>query len=207
LDPLPASGTIGCMATRILAFAGSARAGSYNKQLLAVTVEGARAAGAEVTHVDLREFALPLYDGDLEREHGLPDAARRLRALFHGHSGLLLACPEYNSSITGLLKNTIDWVTRDERGQGTLDAFDGKVAGLVSASPGALGGLRGLVHVRQILGNIRVLVIPQQFALSRAHEAFDPTGALEDPKQAATAGGVGRAVAELLRRLGGERPS
>jgi chromate reductase len=189
------------MAPRILAFAGSSRAGSYNKQLLGVTSEAARAAGAEVTRIDLRDFALPLYDGDLERDHGLPDAARRLRALFHAHAGLLLACPEYNSSITGLLKNTLDWVTRDERGQGTVDAFDGKVAGLVSASPGALGGLRGLVHVRQILGNLRVLVIPQQFALSKAHEAFDADGGLKDPKQAKAAGDVGRALAELLRRL------
>jgi len=186
---------------RILAFAGSARAGSFNKKLVPIVAAGARAAGAEVTTIDLRDFPLPIYDGDLESSSGLPGNAKKLRELFRAHRGLLLACPEYNSSITPLLKNTIDWVTRDERGAGTIECFEGKVAGLVAASPGALGGLRGLVHVRAILGNIKVLVVPEQVAVTKAHEAFDEHGQLKDAKQSAAVESVGAAVARLLALL------
>ncbi|MBV9464095.1 MAG: NAD(P)H-dependent oxidoreductase [Verrucomicrobiae bacterium] len=186
---------------RILAFAGSTRRDSYNKKLIAVGVEGAKKAGAEVTLIDLRDFPLPLYDGDLEQEKGLPPNAAKLRDLLKSHAGLLIASPEYNSSITGVLKNTIDWTTRSEEKEGTLDAYHGKVAGLLSASPGGLGGLRGLVHVRAILGNIGVLVIPEQSAVSSADEAFDENGALRDAKKAESVRRVGARLAELLKRI------
>jgi NAD(P)H-dependent FMN reductase len=188
-------------AARILAFAGSARVESLNKKVLAVAVAGARAAGAEVTLVDLREYPLPIYDGDWEVEHGLPDVARALRGLFLEHRGLLIAAPEYNSSITPLLKNTIDWVTRTDGARPSLECFEGKVAGLVSAGPGNFGGLRGLVHVRSILGNIRVLVVPEQVAVPRAGEAFDETGKLKDARQNAAVEGVGAAVVRLVAKL------
>lgn len=188
-------------AARLLAFAGSARAGSFNKKLLAVAVQGARGAGAEVTVVDLRDLPLPLYDGDLEERDGLPQNARELTRLFLAHQGLLLACPEYNSSITPLLKNTLDWVSRPAEGEAPLACYAGKVAGLVAASPGALGGLRGLVHVRAILSSINVLVVPEQMAVSKAHEAFDAQGALKDAKQRALVENVGAAVAKLCARL------
>ena len=126
------------MPARILAFAGSARRDSLNKKLLQVAVAGARAAGAEVTVLDLRDLPLPLYDGDLEAAEGLPANARALKQQLRAHAGLLLACPEYNSSVTPLLKNAIDWASRAEPGEAPLACFEGKVAGLVSASPGAL---------------------------------------------------------------------
>jgi NAD(P)H-dependent FMN reductase len=190
------------VSVRILAFAGSARRDSVNKKLLQVASAGARDAGAEVTIIDLADHPLPLYDGDLEAGEGLPDNAHKLKALFRNHHGLLLACPEYNGSITPLLKNTIDWVTRPAGSdEPMLAAFDGKTAGLVSASPGALGGLRGLAHVRQILSGIRVHVIPQQHALARAGDAFDSRGTLSDPSTDATVKGIGRALAETTAKL------
>ena len=188
-------------AARLLAFAGSARGGSFNKKLLAVAAQGARSAGAEVTLLDLRDLPLPLYDGDLEERDGLPANALELKRLFLAHQGLLLACPEYNSSITPLLKNTLDWVSRPADGEAPLACYAGKVAGLVAASPGGLGGLRGLVHVRAILSNINVLVVPEQVAVSKAHEAFDAQGALKDAKQRALVENVGAAVAKLCAKL------
>ncbi|WP_200343523.1 NAD(P)H-dependent oxidoreductase [Rhodovibrio sodomensis] len=190
------------MSVRILALAGSARRDSVNKKVLQAAVAGAQDAGADVTAIDLADYPMPLYNGDLEASDGLPDTAHKLKALFREHHGLLLACPEYNGSITPLLKNTIDWVTRPaDSDEPTLAAFDGKTAGLVAASPGGLGGLRGLAHVRQILSGIRVHVIPQQHALARAGEAFDADGRLSDPAADAAVKGIGRALAQTTARL------
>jgi NAD(P)H-dependent FMN reductase len=186
---------------KILAFAGSTRTDSYNKRLVKIAVAGARAAGAEVTLIDLRDFPLPLFDGDLEARDGLPANGRRLKDLFLAHHGLLISAPEYNSSITAVLKNTIDWVSRPVPGEAPLACFDGKVACLMSASPGALGGLRGLVHVRAILGNIKVLVLPDQVAVSKAGEAFNPDGSLKDPKQQAAVEGLGARLAWVIAKL------
>jgi len=187
------------MTAKILAFAGSARADSMNKKLVAVAAAAARAAGGEVTLVDLRDFPMPLYDGDLEAASGLPEHAKRMKALFLAHDELLISCPEYNSSITPLLKNTIDWVSRPAPGEAPLACFDGKVAALVAASPGALGGLRGLVHVRSILGNIGVIVLPSQVAVGKAYEAFGADGKLKDGKQQAS---VEREAAQLVATVG-----
>ena len=184
---------------RVLAVAGSARVDSYNSKLVKVAAEGARGAGAEVTLVDLRDFPLPLFDQDLEAEGGLPDNARELKEIMLKHDGLLIAAPEYNSSITPLLKNTIDWVSRPGDGEKGLIAYEGKVAAIMSASPGGLGSLRGLVHLRSILSNIGVLVIPDQVAVGKAHEAFGPDGNLVDEKRRASVQGLGMSVAKLLR--------
>jgi NAD(P)H-dependent FMN reductase len=186
---------------KILAFAGSTRTDSYNKRLVKIAAAGARAAGAEVTLIDLRDFPLPLFDGDLEAREGLPPNGRKLKDLFLAHHGLLIAAPEYNSSITAVLKNAIDWVSRPVPGEAPLACFDGKVAGLMSASPGALGGLRGLVHVRAILGNIKVLVLPDQIAVSKANEAFNLDGSLRDPNQQAAVEGLGGELARVIARL------
>jgi NAD(P)H-dependent FMN reductase len=188
---------------RILAFAGSTREGSWNKKLLRVAVEAARGAGAEVTHLDLRDFPMPLYDGDLEAREGIPPVAAEFRRTMIDHEGLLLCCPEYNSSVTGVWKNAIDWASRPSPGLPELAAFDGKVAGLLSASPGALGGLRGLVHARQILSNVRVLVIPEQFALSKAADAFDERGNLKDAKAQASTERVAKRLWAVLSKLRG----
>lgn len=186
---------------KILAFAGSARGASFNKRLIAIAVAGAKAAGAEATLVDLRDYPLPLFDQDLEASTGVPENARKLQRLMLAHQGLMISAPEYNSSITPLLKNTIDWLSRPSPDAGPLACFIGKTAILMSASPGALGGLRGLVHVRSILGNIQVLVLPDQIAVSKAHEAFQDDGSLKDAKQQAAIEGLGRRLAEVLAKL------
>jgi chromate reductase, NAD(P)H dehydrogenase (quinone) len=188
---------------RILAFAGSTRTESFNKHLVKIAAAGARVAGAEVTLIDLRDYPLPVYDGDLEARDGLPANARKLKDLFLAHQGLLISAPEYNSSITAVLKNAIDWVSRPVPGEAALNCFDGKVAALMSASPGALGGLRGLVHVRAILQNIRVLTIPEQVAVPNAAEAFAPNGSLKDAKQQTAVEALGVKVAQILARLRG----
>ena len=189
------------MTPRILAFAGSTRRDSFNKRLVPIACRGARDAGAEVTLIDLKDFPLPLFDQDLEAEHGMPEGGAKLKRLFSEHDGLLISSPEYNSSITGVLKNAIDWVSRPAPDEPPLVAFRGKVATLMSASPGALGGLRALVHVRSILGNIGVIVLPDQIAVAKAHEAFQPDGSLVDPKRQAGVLGLGKTLASFLAKL------
>ena len=128
------------MTPRILAFAGSLRRESFNKKLVPIAAKAARDAGAEVTLIDLKDFPLPLFDQDLEAEQGMPENGKKLKQLFIDHDGLLIASPEYNSSITAVLKNAIDWVSRPAPGEASLVAFRSKVSTLMSASPGALGG-------------------------------------------------------------------
>jgi NAD(P)H-dependent FMN reductase len=187
---------------KILAFAGSTRTGSFNKKLAAAAAEGARTGGASVTVVDLRDLALPLFDEDLEAASGLPEGAQKLKALLRECDGFLIASPEYNSSITAVLKNAIDWASRSETDdEPPLAAFRGKVAALCSASPGALGGLRGLVHLRAILGNIGVIVLPDQVCISTAHEAFDEAGRLKDERKMKQVAALGRGLAEFFTKL------
>jgi chromate reductase len=186
---------------KILAFAGSTRTDSFNKKLIKIAVEGARAAGAEVTLVDLRDFPMPLYDGDLEEAGGIPEQGKRLKKLFLEHDGLMISSPEYNSSIPGVLKNALDWVSRSEPGEAPLACFSGKTAALMSASPGALGGSRALVVVRMMLGNIRVLVLPDSVSVSKAAEAFNPDGSLKDAKQAASVHKLGKTLSDTIAKL------
>lgn len=168
---------------KILAFAGSIRRDSWNRKLIQVAVEATRAAGGEVTLIDLADYPLPLMDEDLEARDGLPDNALRLKALFKEHEALLIASPEYNSSIPPLLKNTIDWVSREWQGESGLVPYQNKVAALLAASPGTFGGMRMLPHLRQILNTLGVLVLPGQFSLPHADDkAFDEEhGALKSP--------------------------
>ncbi len=186
---------------KILAFAGSTRTDSFNKKLVKIAATGAMEGGADVTVIDLRDFAMPLYDGDLEQQQGLPSNAKKLKDLMLSHQGFLISAPEYNSSISGVLKNTIDWVSRPSAGEESLACFKGKVAGIMSASPGGLGGLRGLVHVRAILENISVLVIPDQIAVGKAHEVFNADGTLKDKKQEDQVKRIGSSVAKLLLKI------
>lgn len=187
---------------KILAFAGSTRRESFNKKLVKIAVEGARAAGAEVMLIDLRDFPMPLYDGDLEAESGLPEYARKLKQLMIAHHGFLIAAPEYNSSITGVLKNTIDWTSRPESDdEPDLVCFRDKTVALMSASPGGLGGMRGLVHVRAILGNIGAVVLPDQVAVSAAHEAFDENGALKNARKQKSVADLGNKLVEFTAKL------
>ena len=189
---------------KIVAFAGSLRAGSFNKKLLAIAVDAARAVGAEVTVIDLREPALPLYDQDLEDASGLPDGAKKFKALLRASDGFLIASPEYNSSVTGALKNAIDWASRSESDdEPPLVAFRGKCAALISASPGQLGGLRGLVTLRSILGNIGVLVLPDQVCIAKAQEAFDEAGKLKDERKVKQVAALAKELVELGAKLEG----
>jgi len=186
---------------KILAFAGSTRADSFNKRLVQVAAQGARSAGAEVNFVDLRDLPMPFFDEDLEATEGMPAGAQQFKQLLMTHQGLLIASPEYNSSFSAVLKNALDWASRTAPGEPPLAAFSGKVAAIMSASPGALGGLRGLVPLRLLLGNISILVIPQQVAISKAHEAFNEDGTLKDPKQQQSIANLGARVANLLLKL------
>jgi chromate reductase len=172
----------GQLMTKILAFSGSTRRDAWNRKLIQAAVDATRAAGGEVTLIDLADYPLPIYHGDLEDKEGLPDSALRLKALFKDHDALLISSPEYNSSIPPLLKNTIDWVSREWQGESGLLPYQNKVAAIMSATPGALGGMRMLPHLRQILDTLGVIVLPGQFALSHADQAFDPeNGALKSP--------------------------
>lgn len=169
---------------KILAFAGSSRIDSFNKKLVKFAAEGAKKTGAEVKYIDLLDYPMPLFNEDLEKQAGLPQKVREFKHLLREHQGFLIACPEYNGSITPLLKNAIDWASRSEPNEKPLSCFQGKVAALLATSPGGLGGIRGLVHVRAILEGIGVLVIPEQKAIPNAYQAFDQSGQLKDEKQA-----------------------
>jgi chromate reductase, NAD(P)H dehydrogenase (quinone) len=187
---------------KIVAFAGSTRAGSFNKKLVHIAAQAARDAGAEVTVVDLKDLPMPLYDGDLEEASGLPENAKKWKTILRAHDGFLISSPEYNSSITGVLKNAIDWASRTETDdEPDLVCFRGKIAALVSASPGALGGMRALVHVRSMLGNIGVLVLPDQVSISTAHEAFDDAGKLKDERKTKKVAALAQSLVETLRKL------
>lgn len=184
---------------RILAFAGSVRQASFNRRLLPAAIEGARGEGAEVEHVELADYPLPLFDQDREGREGLPENARRVKALMKGCRGLLLACPEYNSSITPLLKNTLDWASRQDGAESGSVPYRGKVVGLVSASAGRWGGMRGLRHVREILTTLGCIVLPEQYCLSGADQAFDAEGRILDDKVRKAAAAVGARLAMVLK--------
>ncbi|HEU4430347.1 MAG TPA: NAD(P)H-dependent oxidoreductase [Myxococcota bacterium] len=182
---------------RVLAFSGSARKDSFNGKLLTLVARGASEAGASVTRVELPDFSLPLYDGDWEAANPFPPGAGKLRELLVAHDALLLACPEYNGGIAPLLKNTIDWMTRAPGAKADPSLFAGKVAALCAASPGGLGGMRGLRWVRELLANLGVTVLANQLTIGAAHKAFDPNGALADTKQSDSAGALGRDLARF----------
>jgi NAD(P)H-dependent FMN reductase len=182
---------------QILAFSGSARRESLNKQFLAVAVEEVRRAGGEVTLIDLGDYELPLYHGDLEDKDGLPANARKLVDLIKGHAGLLIASPEYNSMITPLLKNTIDWCSRADD-----DPFPGKVAAIVSASPGAYGANRSLKLAQQLLLHLGCQIVPAMASLPQAHKAFGPDGKLADARAHKAATELAKALVEMTRKLG-----
>lgn len=173
---------------RILAFSGSTRADSYNTRLLGSAIRelsGMAGIECEVTRISLEDYSLPVYDGDLEAQKGVPKNAIKLARLFHEHDGFLIASPEYNGSLSPLLKNTIDWVSRvssDDKGQ--LAPYAGKVAAICAASPGAMGGVTMLYHLRDILVRLNVLVISEQLAVGNAGSAFDDMDHLSDERAA-----------------------
>jgi NAD(P)H-dependent FMN reductase len=181
---------------RILVFAGSIRSGSHNARLAALAAKLLTLAEAEVTHISLQDFPLPLYDGDLEARSGPPEHAVNLKRLMMRHGGVFIASSEYNASITPLLKNTIDWISRVREGtEPPLAAYRNRVFALGAASPGTLGGYRSLMALRQVLElGCGATVLPEQVAVRDAVNAFDEKDNLRDPRTA-------DALNVLLRRL------
>lgn len=184
-------------AARILAFSGSARRESLNTKLLAAAAEAVRAAGGEVTVLDLNDYVLPLYHGDLEDERGMPENATKLVELILQHGGLLIASPEYNSQMTPLLKNTIDWCTRADE-----SPFPGKVAAVISASPGNFGAIRSMTLARQLLTHLGCHVIPAQCVVPTADKAFDAAGKLTDVRAQKAVGAVAQQLVRVTAALG-----
>ena len=167
--------------TKLLVFTGSTRKASFNRKLAHVAAAQARASGASVTLIELADFDVPMYNADLEAE-GTPADVMKLKQLMFEHPAWVVCSPEYNGSYTALLKNTIDWVSSPVKGdpvwQSGTRSFAGKVVGVLSASPGALGGLRSQSHLVPLLMNLQCWVSPKAFALGHAGDAFDAAGAL-----------------------------
>ena len=183
----------------ILAFAGSARKESFNKQLIKIGAYGAQSVGAHVTLIDMADFPMPLFDQDLEVEQGVPDTARSFKELLIAHDGLLIASPEYNSAVSPLLKNAIDWASRSEvDGETSLAAYKGKFAGIMAASPSRLGGLRGLVFLRMLLNNLGVTVLAEQLTVTQANHAFAQDGTLIEDRKQQAAIAIGVRLTQLI---------
>lgn len=190
------------MTVKILALSGSARRDSLNRKLLKVAARSAQAAGAEIQVISLADYQMPFYDGDFEKEHGVPERARALQRLLAGSNALLIASPEYNGGYTALLKNAIDWISRSrENGEPGALLFAGKVAAVVSASPGPMGGIRSMLGIRGVLEKLGAIVIPQGFSLGAAHLAFAEDGKLADEKADVEVRLVGSALAEVAKQL------
>jgi NAD(P)H-dependent FMN reductase len=166
---------------KVLVFAGSTRAGSWNRKLARVTASMARAAGAEVTHIELGDFDVPMYNADLE-SRGTPADVMRLKQITYEHPAWIICTPEYNASYPALLKNTLDWISSPVKSDPVWNddfrSTRGKVVGVLSASPGALGGLRSQSHLVPLLFNLHCWICPKVYALGRAADAFDAQGEL-----------------------------
>lgn len=166
--------------TKVLAFSGSLREGSLNKKLVIEASEIARQMGAKVTVINISDYTAPLYDGDLEAKSGMPAKAKQLRQLMIESNAIMIASPEYNGSLSAALKNVIDWASRSEDGKPSREAFKGKKFALMSASPGAGGGARGLAHLRSIIENVGGTVIQKEVIVPNSFEAFGADGKLKN---------------------------
>ena len=193
------------MSIRILGISGSTRTASLNRKVLEVVLEEVRSLGAEAHTMDLRTMDLPLYDGDLEAEHGSPEMARHLADRIREADAVVIASPEYNGGYSAVLKNAIDWTSRpDTRDDGTrtTSPWSGKVTGLLSASPGSIGGLRGLILLRTTLAHMGSHVIPEQLGVPEAHAAIGEDGRFVESGLQERALGVARALVHAAERLG-----
>ena len=188
--------------TRILVFAGSTRTGSLAARLAALAAKELALADAEVTHISLADYPLPIYDGDLEDGDGVPDNATRLARLLAAHDGVFIATPEYNHSLPPILKNALDWISRI-RSTGTLP-YRHKVYALGGTSDGRIGGARAIIDLRKVLATaVRGIVIPERIEVSMADSAFDESGAFVDEAPAKLLRSVAKALTDTARRLAG----
>ncbi len=188
---------------KLLFVAGSAREGSLNKKLARLGADIASANGLQATFADLGDYPMPLYDGDLEAKSGVPENALKLHALMSIHEGVFIAAPEYNASITPLLKNTLDWISRIKV-DGGVSVFKSRLFALGAASPGGFGGMRGLMAARQVLElGLGALVLPDQIAIAKASDAFEDNGHLKDKSQQAMLKSVIEKLARAAKVLHG----
>jgi len=188
---------------KILALSGSTRSRSWNSKLLKILEDLTRGAGASVTTISLRDFPLPLYDGDLEEESGIPKPAQALRRLLIEHQGFLIASPEYNGSVTAVLKNALDWCSRPQNGQDGLLPFRGKPVAIVAASISPYGGVRSLAHLRLILGKMGAAVLGDEMAIAGAAQAFTETGGLANPAAQSLAETVTKNLVRAVAQISG----
>lgn len=167
---------------KVTAFAGSLRNDSVNKKMVKEAARMAEEMGAEVTYIDLKDYPMPFFDEDLERAEGMPETVKAFRRQLLSSDVILIASPDYNHSFSGVLKNALDWVSRKEEGDRAKGVLKGIKVALMSASPGASGGIKGLVHLKDVLQDIGAAVVPTQVAIPKAYEAFNESGLLLDPK-------------------------
>jgi chromate reductase, NAD(P)H dehydrogenase (quinone) len=188
---------------RILAFAGSIRTGSFNARLAALAAKELALLDVETTLISLVDYPMPIYDGDLEAKSGPPENAVMLKRMITRQHGVFIASPEYNASVTPLLKNTLDWVSRvRENGEPPLAAYKNRVFALGAASNGSLGGYRSLMALRQVLElGCGALVLPEQVAVREAANGFDDAGGLRDERTANTLRGVLGRLVEAARQF------
>ena len=187
---------------KILAFAGSLRQHSLNKRVLKTAIKGAEKAGADVTYIDLRDYPMPIYNSDDHERDGFDENALKLQGLLVKHDGLLIASPEYNGSLPAALKNAIDWASRQSDQYERSRIFRGKVAGVMSASPGSLGGVRSLAHLRGVLTSVGVHVLPQEVAVTFAEERFAGEGhEMTDERTKGSLEALGTALVDMLIRM------
>ncbi|MCA9276575.1 MAG: NAD(P)H-dependent oxidoreductase [Phycisphaerales bacterium] len=184
---------------KIAMISGSLRKGSFNTKLLKCVDETVSGMDqVELDHISLSELDLPMFNEDLEAA-SFPESALELKRRLIAADGVLISSPEYNGSFSGALKNAIDWASRPRPDEESLACFKGKVCALLAASPGAIGGLRGIRHVRQVLTQLQMHVIPQEFALGKAHEAFDDNGQLKEEFARNMANNVGQSLVKIAR--------
>ena len=186
---------------KLLAFSGSLRKNSFNQSVVAAAAEGAKNAGAEVTIVHLADYAAPLFNEDDEAATGIPEGAKKLKQLMIEADGFLVSTPEYNSGYSAAIKNAIDWASRKEEGETNLQAFKGKTATIMAASPGALGGIRGLVPFRMLLGNIGMHVSPTQQAIGGVAKLVNEQGEINDEATLKKLHNLGKHAVEFTQAL------
>ncbi len=190
---------------KILAFAGSFRKNSYNKRVVKTAIEGAKNAGADVTYIDLKEYPLAVYDADDQIDNGFPENAQKLQKLLAEHDGFLIASPEYNGSVPGGLKNMIDWVSRKSDKYAMNEVFKGKVAAIMTASPGSFGGIRCLSHLRAVLTIMLVNVLPSEIAVSFVGKMFEGDNEeMTDEKMKNLLETLGASLVDMLRKTHGK---
>ncbi len=186
---------------KILALAGSLREQSLSKRILKTAIRGAERAGAEITLVDLRDYPMPLYNPDDHDRDGFDENALKFQGLLTEHDGFLIASPEYNGSLPAALKNAIDWGSRQSDLYERSKVFAGKFAAMMSASPGSLGGVRSLAHLRGVLTSVNVNVLPREVAVTFAEDRFaGESEEMTDEKMKKTLEDLGAALVEMLKK-------